>query len=204
MTGIRMLQLFVAVLLSQIILAQQPASTRSSVIAPGVTLLVSGEAERFAPYQFCTDTPRLAAMRALPASQPPFDLGLISLAITDRGALIRLPLQKDEQLYGFGLQIGSFNQRGLRKRPIVNDNPLNDLGFTHAPQNFYVSNKGYGIIVNTSRYATFYCGTTARTIAPNLRDTAGTGGASVDELYANRATGSGGIVTVTITASTSA
>lgn len=42
--------------------------------------------------------------------------------------------------------------------PIVNDNPLNDLGYTHAPQTFYVSTKGYGILVNTARYTTFLCG----------------------------------------------
>ena len=55
----------------------------------------------------------------------------------------------------FGLQIGSFQQRGLKKRPIVNDHPLNTLGYTHAPQPFYVSSKGYGILVNTLRYTTF-------------------------------------------------
>jgi alpha-D-xyloside xylohydrolase len=53
-----------------------------------------------------------------------------------------VPLTDSEQLYGLGLQIGSFNQRGLKKRPLVNDNPLNDLGYTHGPTTFYLSTKG--------------------------------------------------------------
>lgn len=37
-----------------------------------------------------------------------------------------------------------FCGRGLRKRPVVNDNPCGGLGLTHAPQPFCVSNRGYG------------------------------------------------------------
>lgn len=56
--------------------------------------------------------------------------------------------------------------------PIVNDNPLNDLGYTHAPQTFYVSTKGYGILVNTARYTTFLCGSNQK-IRQNARSTEG-------------------------------
>ncbi|HEY4206031.1 MAG TPA: TIM-barrel domain-containing protein, partial [Puia sp.] len=65
------------------------------------------------------------------------------------------------------------------KRPIVNDNPLNDLGYTHGPTTFYLSNKGYGILINTARYTTFYMGTTHKL---NVQ-AAGGGGNSVQELY---------------------
>ena len=36
-------------------------------------------------------------------------------------------------------------------------------GYTHAPQTFYVSTKGYGILVNTARYTTFLCGSNQKT-----------------------------------------
>ena len=77
-------------------------------------------------------------MHELSEGKLPFSLDDVCLKVCDRGCVVEIPLDKDEQLYGFGLQYGTFGQRGLRKRPIVNDNPLNDLGYTHAPQPFYV------------------------------------------------------------------
>lgn len=84
--------------------------------------------------------------------------------------MIEAPLEDNEQIYGFGLQFETFGQRGLRKRPIVNDNPLNWLGYTHAPQTFYVSTKGYGILVNTARYTTFLADPTKKTAKYTKRE----------------------------------
>lgn len=75
--------------------------------------------------------------------------------------------------------------------PIVNDNPLNDLGYTHAPQTFYVSTKGYGILVNTARYTTFLCGSNQK-IRQNARSTEGNKNKialKTEELYENRSSG---------------
>lgn len=127
-------------------------------IAPGVIKLQKGEIDTFTPYSLFGGKPVIEAMKALPAAKLPFDAEDVQIKITDRGCLIEVPLEDNEQIYGFGLQFETFGQRGLRKRPIVNDNPLNGLGYTHAPQTFYVSTKGYGILVNTARYTTFLCG----------------------------------------------
>lgn len=135
---------------------------RSEVIAPGVVKLSCGEAEQHTPYSLSGTEPLIENMKQLPQGKLPFALDDIRLSVTTRGCQIEVPLFKDEQLYGFGLQIGSFAQRGLKKKPITNDHPLNSLGYTHAPQTFYVSDKGYGILVNTLRYTTFLCGTNSK------------------------------------------
>ncbi|GAA4318768.1 glycoside hydrolase family 31 protein [Mucilaginibacter gynuensis] len=154
-------------------------------LATGVKKITSGTADKFTPYSFCTEKPMTTALDKLPAGKLPFNISDIRININERGVVVEIPLDDSEQLYGFGLQIGSFNQRGLRKRPIVNDNPLNDLGYTHGPTTFYVSNKGYGILINTSRYTTFYCGTTDKLKNKANTKADGKGGNSVEELYKN-------------------
>ncbi|MEO6734666.1 MAG: TIM-barrel domain-containing protein [Ferruginibacter sp.] len=128
-------------------------------IAPGVIKISLGTPDQFSPYSFCTEKPRVNEMQQLKSAELPFSLQDIKIEMNERGIQVRVPLGSEEQLYGFGMQIGSFEQRGLRKRPIVNDNPSGTLGFTHAPQPFYVSTAGYGVLINTSRYVTFLCGT---------------------------------------------
>ncbi|RYY56566.1 MAG: DUF5110 domain-containing protein [Chitinophagaceae bacterium] len=166
----------------------QPRTTDS--IAPGVTKISEGKPDQFNLYHFSDQQPMLEEMKLLPAHALPFDLNEIRISTEPRGVLVEIPLTDNEQLYGFGLQIGSFNQRGLRKKPIVNDNPSNDLGYTHAPMPFYVSNKGYGILVNTARYTTFYCGSTEKNSSAASIRPAGPGN-SVEDLYQNRSKGSG-------------
>ena len=152
-------------------------------MAAGVKKITSGTPDKFTPYYFCSELPLTAALNELPAGKLPFDINDIKIHITERGAKVEIPLADSEQLYGFGLQIGSFNQRGLKKRPIVNDNPLNNLGYTHGPATFYVSNKGYGILINTSRYTTFYCGTTAKLNKDKSAAVTVKNGSTVEALY---------------------
>ena len=95
-------------------------------IAPGVIKLQKGEIDPFPPtYSLFGGKPVIETMKSLPTAKLPFDIQEIQIKITDRGCLIEAPLEDNEQIYGFGLQFETFGQRGLRKRPIVNDNPLN-------------------------------------------------------------------------------
>jgi len=137
--------------------ATQP-KIRIQSIAPGVIKLSMGTPDKFSPYTFCSEKPMVEEMKLLSNTSLPFDIKDVKVQINSRGVQIRIPLNDDEQLYGFGMQIGTFEQRGLRKRPVVNDNP-SSTGFTHAPQPYYVSTSGYGVLVNSSRYITFLCGT---------------------------------------------
>lgn len=159
-------------------------------MAKGVTKLMSGTVDKFTPYAFCSASPRFEAIDKMEKGKLPFSLDEIGIDVSPRGCQVRVPLQEGEQLYGFGLQIGSFQQRGLKKKPIVNDHPLNTLGYTHAPQTFYISNLGYGILVNTSRYTTFYCGThKKKTYQEAVKSSNGTVSTSTDELYKNERSG---------------
>jgi alpha-D-xyloside xylohydrolase len=137
----------------------QHASKDIREVAPGVYKITFGVPDQFTPYAFCSEAPLIESLKALPEFKAPFELESIEISINSRGCVVNIPLTENEQLYGFGLQMNSFNQKGLKRMPIVNDNPLNDLGLTHAPVPMYVSTNGYAILVNTSRYTTFYCGT---------------------------------------------
>lgn len=121
----------------------------------GIHHVSFGAPDKLTPYSLCAAKPMTAD---LPAGSVPFDLKDIHIRVNARGTVVEIPLDASEHVYGFGLQFGSFDQRGLKKRPIVNDNPLNNLGYTHGPTTFYLSSKGYGILINTARYTTFYCG----------------------------------------------
>lgn len=174
------LTLFVSVALSV-------KSADNVTVAKGITKLTYGIPDRHTPYSFCKEPARLDAIALLPEATLPFPLSAIRTTISDRGCQVEIPLFEGEQLYGFGLQIGSFEQLGLKKKPIVNDHPLNNLGYTHAPQTFYVSNKGYGILINTLRYTTFYCGTNKKNNSANAKQTVTDGkvSSSEEELYKN-------------------
>ncbi len=159
-------------------------------IAPGVIQLQAGEIDAYTPYSLFGGKPQGEAMKLLPAAKLPFNLEEVQIKITNRGCSVEVPLEDDEQLYGFGLQIETFGQRGLRKRPIANDNPLNGLGYTHAPQTFYVSTKGYGILVNTARYTTFLCGSNQKKqqVGQNTEGNKKIA-TTTDDLYRNRNNG---------------
>lgn len=175
--------------LSLFIAFEGTAATKVTEVAPGVLKLQAGEPERFTPYAVLAGKPMTEAMAAMPEGTLPFRPEDVTIDISDRGCLVEVPLQDDEQIYGFGLQFETFGQRGMRKQPKVNDNPLNGLGYSHAPQTFYVSTKGYGILVNTSRYTTFLCGSNQRHNSGRQEQTRSNIATTTDELYANRSNG---------------
>lgn len=76
-----------------------------------------------------------------------------------RGLQIMLPMDSDEDIYGFGLQLRSLNQAGRKRLLRVNSDPVADTGEGHAPVPFYVSTAGYGLLVDTFRHVEFYMGT---------------------------------------------
>ena len=162
-------------------------------IAPGVIKLQKGEVDKYTPYEIFGGNPKVEAMAQLPEGKLPFDINDLKIFITDRGCKVEIPLTDGEELYGFGLQIETFKQRGLRKTPKVNDNPLNGLGYTHAPQPFYVSTKGYGVLVNTARYTTFLCGSNWKNDAfvGMLSDKDKKIATTTDDLYRNQGGGGG-------------
>lgn len=125
-------------------------------IARGIWKITYGIPEKHLPSEFkqksLTDF-----LKPLPGQQrPPFDLKSIQFSRMPSGVLAEMKVDSFERFYGFGLQINSFEQRGMRREIRTNSWPVGNVGFSHAPMPFYISSKGYGILVNTSRYAIFY------------------------------------------------
>ena len=146
-------------IVSLIIIQQSTSAQIIEKIAPGVWKVSFGTTEKFKPSEF-KNAPALDDMKNLAdEANPPFDLNSIQFKTTKRGCVAELVLDESEKLYGFGLQNNTFQQRGLRKEIRVNSLSTGNVGFSHAPVPFYVSTKGYAVLVNTSRYVTFYNGT---------------------------------------------
>lgn len=116
-----------------------------------VSKLTLGTPEEFTHMTF--HTPPYAADAPLPAVA-----SRVEFEITARGCTVRIPMDAEEEVFGFGLQLKSVAHRGTRKRIRVNADPLSDCGDTHAPVPFYITNKGYGLFVDNLRNVTFYCG----------------------------------------------
>lgn len=128
-------------------------------IAPGVWRVRLGEPERHTPVSLHRHKPRADAMAALPTcAAPPLDSAVITFRVSDRGSVLELPLDSSEQVYGFGLHLPSFNCTETAKSIIVNDHQQDLDGSSHAPVPFYVTTRGYGVLVDTFRNARFYGG----------------------------------------------
>lgn len=119
----------------------------------------------------------------------PFSEEELVFKTTSRGVYIELPLKAEEHIYGFGLQLHRVDHTGRKKVMRVNSDPVADTGDSHAPVPFYVSTAGYGVFVDTSRYATFYCGTNLRKGASaHKKEEQKAIGTSEIELYGYQAT----------------
>jgi alpha-D-xyloside xylohydrolase len=123
-------------------------------VYPGVWKVTLGQPEALTPVGLRHRDP-LPGGDAAPC---PLPAEVITGKATARGYVVTLPLEADEQFYGLGLQLLSFNQRGLKKTLRVNSDPRADLGDSHAPVPFFASTRGYAVLVDTARYATFYFG----------------------------------------------
>lgn len=130
-------------------------------IYPGVWKCTLGEPEQHTPVKMHRHAPQAAALADLPQAALPFDADALNYTVTRRGVTITLPMDSSEDIFGFGLQMLSVNYAGRRRYVKVNSDPRMDTGEGHAPAPFYVSSAGYGLFVDTYRYAAFYMGTNA-------------------------------------------
>jgi alpha-D-xyloside xylohydrolase len=141
--------------------ATQPLTP--GAVHPGVWKFTYGTPEAITPVRTRHYGPATAGLAALPRVDVcPVN---VSARTSRRGTLVTIPLQPHELVYGLGLQMQSFIQRGLKKTLRVNADPEIDSGDSHAPVPFYVTTRGYGVLIDTARYATFYCGNKPRKIA---------------------------------------
>ena len=87
-----------------------------------------------------------------------YDLDNFKFKTTERGCVLEFPLLSDEQVFGFGLQLKSFNHKNHKLFLRTNSDPVAATGDSHAPVPFFVTNKGYGMYFDTARYIEVHCG----------------------------------------------
>ena len=113
--------------------------------------LTFGTPEEFVPSKFCDGFNYVE-------TDINYDVSKIGYKQTKRGVVLEFPLEADENVYGLGLMLHSINHTHHTLRLRVNADPKGYTGDTHAPVPFFVTNKGYGVYVDTARDATFNCG----------------------------------------------
>ncbi|MCD2425775.1 DUF5110 domain-containing protein [Niabella pedocola] len=136
-------------------------SIRWSAVAPGVWKGVVGRPEAYDLLKASGATPA-PALKTMSEQPFPFSEDEVSGTVTDGKTNLRFPLEKDEQLFGFGLNFQTVHQRGKILQLHMDHYGGKDNGRTHAPVPFYVSSKGYGVFVNAARYINVYAGTGVR------------------------------------------
>jgi alpha-D-xyloside xylohydrolase len=136
-------------------------------VAPGVWKGIVGKPEVYDLLKASGATPNKTALAKITASAFPFLQNTIEGTITDGKTFLRFPLEKEEQLYGFGLNFQTVHQRGKILQLHMDHYGGKDNGRTHAPVPFYVSSKGYGVFINSARYINVYAGTGVRKDSKN-------------------------------------
>jgi len=135
--------------------------------APGVWKATAGVPENYDLLKASGAMPNREALSAITQASFPLSQPDISIKVVDGKTYLRFPLQKEEQLFGFGLNFQTVHQRGKILQLHVDHYGGKDNGRTHAPTPFYVSSKGYGVFINSARYLTVYAGTGVRVESKN-------------------------------------
>ncbi|WP_316785131.1 TIM-barrel domain-containing protein [Pedobacter frigiditerrae] len=137
-------------------------------IAPGVWKGIIGTPEIYDLLKAAGATPNLDALTKLGKADFPFLPQAIVASLNDGKTQLRFPLEKNEQLYGFGLNFQTVHQRGKILELHVDHYGGKDNGRTHAPTPFYISSKGYGVFINSARYIKVWAGTGVRKDSENF------------------------------------
>ncbi|GEO04366.1 glycosyl hydrolase family 31 [Adhaeribacter aerolatus] len=137
-------------------------------VAPGVWKGVAGKPEAYDLLKAAGATPYQEGLAKIGKAAFPLPLDQLSAIVKDHKTYLRFPLEKNEQLYGFGLNFQTVHQRGKVLELHVDHYGGRDNGRTHAPTPFYVSSNGYGIFVNSARYIKVWAGTGVRQDSENF------------------------------------
>lgn len=106
--------------------------------------------------------PQREALESLGQTVFPLNENDIKAEVRGGKTYLQFPLEKDEQIYGLGLNFKNIHQRGKIYRLHVDHYGGRDNGRTHAPVPFYISSKGYGVLINAAQYIDIYVGTGLR------------------------------------------
>ncbi|MCF2504238.1 DUF5110 domain-containing protein [Dyadobacter sp. CY107] len=135
-------------------------------IYPGVWKGVAGKPDDYDLLKAAEITPS-STLQKLSKEPFPLDKAEIRVEQNNGKTYLRLPLVKNEQLFGFGLNFQTVHQRGRTMQLHADHYGKTDNGRTHAPVPFYVSSLGYGIFVNSAKYIDVYAGSNVRKDSKN-------------------------------------
>lgn len=144
-----------------------PAQVIWQQVEPGVWKGNIGRPEAYSLLGVTGVPPKSAALEKMPFADFPALGSEVIATVSGNNTSLRIPLEKGEQLYGLGLHFQTVHQRGKILGLHVDHYGGKDNGRTHAPIPFYVSSKGYGVLINSARYLTVYAGTGIRKDSPN-------------------------------------
>ncbi|WP_338868553.1 TIM-barrel domain-containing protein [Spirosoma sp. SC4-14] len=136
-------------------------------VQPGIWKATVGKPEAYNLLTASGAMPNIVALTKLGQTTFPLPKLAISARVIDGKTYLRFPLNRTEQLYGFGLNFQTVHQRGRILNLHVDHYGGTDNGRTHAPTPFYVSSDGYGVFINSARYMTVYAGTAVRKDSPD-------------------------------------
>jgi alpha-D-xyloside xylohydrolase len=136
-------------------------------VAPGVWKMSAGIPEKFDLFKAADIKPAMNALSKLGPAPFPLPINKITAQTGNGTTYLSFPLEKEEKIFGFGLNFKTVYQRGRILQLHVDHYGGTDNGRTHAPVPFYVSDMGYGVFINSSRYLTVYAGTGVRKDSPD-------------------------------------
>ncbi|MBD8347576.1 TIM-barrel domain-containing protein [Dysgonomonas sp. HGC4] len=162
-----MKKITISTILSLVVFLVQAQSIQWTEEFPGVWKGLFGSPDSYTLLSAAGSKPKADILNKLQATVFPLNKMDIHAEIIDGKTYLRFPLVKDEQIYGLGLNFQTVHQRGKILNLHVDHYGGKDNGRTHAPVPFYVSSEGYGILINSAQYLTFYVGTGVRKDSKN-------------------------------------
>lgn len=142
-------------------------------VAAGIWSAKAGTPDKVNFYTVAGIQPKTERLNSMIRVDFPLPKEEITAVIRDGKTYLRFPLTKDEKIFGLGLNFKTVEQRGRIMRLHVDHYGGQDNGRTHAPVPFYVSSKGYGVLINAARYIDVWVGTAVRKDSktpPDIRD----------------------------------
>jgi len=142
-------------------------------VEPGIWKGVIGSPEEFDLLKAAGVQPYHAGLQQMAKADFPLSRQEITGRVQNGKTYLRFPLERKEQLFGFGLNFQTVFQRGKVLTLHVDNYAGKDNGRTHAPTPFYVSSNGYGVFINSARYINVYAGTAVERdskVAPEIKD----------------------------------
>jgi alpha-glucosidase (family GH31 glycosyl hydrolase) len=161
----KLIILSILFLSNSILRAQTPVVWKETY--PGIWKAVLGKTQKHSLLQAAGGRANLKALQQLPQTKFPLDKGAIEVKIIQGKTYLKFPLQRNEQIYGLGLNFQTVNQRGRILNLHMDHFGGKDNGRTHAPVPFYVSSNGYGVLIDAAQYITVYAGTGVRVDSKN-------------------------------------